>query len=200
MKNEQHDSEWYLQDPRIRKWMVQCVACKRWGYRPDAPPKFHGRAQLERHIGEMKLDERGICDQCSVVETKNRAIEIHDSTLDAISVRDGAAVVHFPCVYIHESTGTPGVDAGSGWVQEALLRINGAAVTRSFSKLPADLLDGYIKLGDEIHKNEIPIPLSHKGIVELHLESWNDEVVLITGSSAELELIGEPKYVENFRP
>src|SRR6202171_2204907 len=54
MKNEEHDSEWYLQDRRTRKWMVQCAACNRWGYRHDAPPKFHGRAQLEKHIGEMK--------------------------------------------------------------------------------------------------------------------------------------------------
>jgi hypothetical protein len=131
---------------------------------------------------------------------KNRAIEIHDSTLGAISLRDGEAVLHFPCVYIHESMGTPGVDAGSGWVQEALLRISGAAVSKSFSKFPADLLDGHIMLGDEVLSNEIPIPLSHKGIVELRLESWNDEVVLITGSRAELELIGDPKYVEEFRP
>jgi hypothetical protein len=139
MKSEQHDSEWYLQDPRIRKWMVQCVACKRWGYRPDAPPKFHGRAQLERHIGELKLDERGICYQCSIDGIKNRAIEIHDSTLDAISARDGTVVLHFPCVYIHESIRTPGVDEGSGWVQEAILRISNAAVIKSFSTLPADL-------------------------------------------------------------
>ncbi len=200
MKNQEHDSEWYLRDPRIRKWMVQCVACKRCGYRSDAPPKFHGRVQLERHIGEMKLDERGICDRCSVDGIKNRAIEMHDSTLDAISVRDGAAVLHFPCVYIHESMGTPGVDAGSSWVQHAQLRIFDPAVTRSFSKLPADLLDGYIKLGDEVLRNKIPIPLSYKGTVELRLESWNDEVVLIAGNSAELELIGEPKYVEEFRP
>jgi hypothetical protein len=131
---------------------------------------------------------------------KNRAIEIHDSALDAISVRDGEAMLHFPCVYIHESTGTPGVDAGSGWVQEALLRISDAAVTRSFSKFPADLLDGHIMLGDAVLKNVIPIPLSHKGIVELRLESWNNEAVLITGSCAELELIGDPKYVEEFRP
>ena len=53
MKNEDKDAEWYLQEPRIRKWMVQCIACNRWGYRHDAPPKFHGRAQLEKHIGEM---------------------------------------------------------------------------------------------------------------------------------------------------
>ena len=130
----------------------------------------------------------------------NRAIEIHDSTLDAVSVHDGEAVLHFPRVYIHESTGTPGVDTGSGWVQEALLRISDATVTRSFSKFPADLLDGHITLGDTILRNVLPIPLSHNGIVELRLESWNDEAVLITGSSAELELIGEPRYVEEFRP
>ena len=131
---------------------------------------------------------------------KNRAIEIHDSTLDAVSVHDGQAVLRFSSVYIHESAGTPGVDAGSGWVQEALLRIGDADFKRSFSKVPADLLDGYIMLGAAILNNEIPIPLNHKGIVELRLESWNDEVVLITGSGADLELIGEPKYVEEFRP
>jgi hypothetical protein len=130
----------------------------------------------------------------------NRKIEIHDSELDAISIRGGDAVLHFPKVYIHESTGTPGVDEGNGWVQEALLRISNAAVKGSFSKSPADLLDGYIMLGESVLKNEIPIPLSHKGIVELRLESWNDEVVLISGDSAQLELVGEPKYIEEFRP
>jgi hypothetical protein len=55
-------------------------------------------------------------------------------------------------------------------------------------------------LGESVLKNEIPIALSHKGIVELRLESWNDEVVLISGASAELELVAEPKYIEEFRP
>jgi len=63
MKNEPYDSEWHLQDPRTRKWMVQCAACKRWGYRHDAPPKFFGQDHLERHFDKMKLDERGVCDQ-----------------------------------------------------------------------------------------------------------------------------------------
>jgi len=131
---------------------------------------------------------------------KNRAIEIHDSTLDAVSVRDRQAVLRFSSVYIHESDGKPGVDLGSGWVQEALLRISDAVVKRSFSKFPAELLSGYIKLGSAILSNEIPIPLSHNGSVELRLESWNDEFVLINGSSADLKLIGEPKYIEEFRP
>src|ERR1700686_1380079 len=44
--------------------MVQCAVCKRWGCRHDAPPKSLGRADLERHFEPMKLDERGVRDQC----------------------------------------------------------------------------------------------------------------------------------------
>jgi hypothetical protein len=131
---------------------------------------------------------------------KNRSIEIHDSKLDAISIRGGEAVLHFSEVYIHESTGRPGIDAGTGWVQEAVLSISDPDIKRSLSKFPADLLDGHIMLGESVLENEIPIPLSHKGAVELRLESWNDEVVLISGGSAQLELVGEPKYIEEFRP
>ena len=54
-------------------------------------------------------------------------------------------------------------------------------------------------LGDKVLDNQIPIPLSHKRNVELRLASRNDEVVLITGRSTEVELIGQPKYVEEFR-
>jgi hypothetical protein len=65
MKNEAHDPKWHLQDPRTRKWMVQCAVCKTWGYRQDAPSKFFGRAHLERYFEAMKLDERGICERCA---------------------------------------------------------------------------------------------------------------------------------------
>ena len=102
---------------------------------------------------------------------KNRAIEIHDSTLDAIFVRDGEAVLHFPRVYIHESTGTPGVDAGSGWVQEALLRISDATVTRSFSKFPADLLDGHIML--RRHDSKKRAPYSSEPQRNCRASAWN---------------------------
>lgn len=129
----------------------------------------------------------------------DRAIEIHDSTLDSISVLNGCAVLYFSAVYIHQSAGRPGIHAGSGWVQEARLRIRDAVVTGSATRLPCDLLDGHIQLGGSLLSNEIPIPLSHVGEVEVRLES-RDEVFLITGGSAELELIGEPKYVEEFRP
>ena len=64
LKNQPHDPEWHLRDPRTRKWMVQCATCKRWGYRQGAPSKFFGRDHLIKHFEEMKLDDRGVCDQC----------------------------------------------------------------------------------------------------------------------------------------
>ena len=43
----------------------------------------------------------------------SRAIEIHDSILERISVSRGQAQLHFSCIYIHHLRGEPGRDAGS---------------------------------------------------------------------------------------
>lgn len=72
MKKEQHDPEWYLKDPRTRKWMVQCSGCLRWGYRADAPVEFFGRSQLEKYLELLKLDTRGLCDSCQAVPSPEK--------------------------------------------------------------------------------------------------------------------------------
>jgi hypothetical protein len=71
-----------------------------------------------------------------------------------------------------------------------------------FSQFPVDLSGGQIQLGQNILDNEIPVPLRHKGAFELRLQAmWQGQVVVsFTGSCAELELLGEPEYVEEFRP
>jgi len=130
----------------------------------------------------------------------NNAIEIHDSEVDAITNVDGSAVLYSSSVYIHKSLGKPGVDAGTGWVQKARLTIPDATIKRTFEHFPAELLGGYLRLGESTFGNLIPIPLHFNGDTELRLESWNDQVILISGRGAELELIDEPTYVEDFRP
>ena len=103
---------------------------------------------------------------------------------------------------VHQTDGDPGGDAGTVWVQKAILRINNAQLARAFSDFPVDLWDGVITFGESRLDNEIPIPLQHEGIVELRLEAWRPahEVITLIGKSAELELIGAPEYVEEFRP
>jgi hypothetical protein len=51
------------------------------------------------------------------VNMLSRAIEIHDSTLDGLSVERRVAVLRFAHAYIHQSEGTPGVAPGTGWSQ-----------------------------------------------------------------------------------
>jgi hypothetical protein len=132
----------------------------------------------------------------------NRAIEIHDSVLASVSFSQGEAQLHFSSVYVHESEGVPGRDPGSGWVQEAILRISDAKVEGAFSEFPVDLSDGQIQMENKFLDNEIPVPLRHRGAFELRLRAMRQEqgVVRFRGSGAELELLGEPEYVEEFRP
>jgi hypothetical protein len=129
----------------------------------------------------------------------NRIIEIHDSVNTSVSFSQGRADLTFSSAYIHQSEGIPGQDAGSGWIQRAILRIHDAEVKGAFSEFPADLSDGRILMGEQQFENEIPIPPLYKGAFELCLErKWQPGEVCFTGSGAELELLGQPEYVEEF--
>ena len=138
---------------------------------------------------------------------QNQAIEIHDSALDQIVLEDGVAVLHFPEVYIHSSDGRPAIDAGTGWTQEAVIRIGNAQIDGKFSQESREaygghahyLSDGALEINGSISDNLIPIPLDVQGDIQLKLECWGD-VVRVRGSSAKLELIGTAVYVEKFQP
>jgi hypothetical protein len=126
---------------------------------------------------------------------KNRAIEIHDSVLDALSLDNGDAVLHFSHLYIHESGGRVGIDPGSGWSQGGNLTISNAVVEGSFSEWPAHLHDGQIAVDGTVYENLIPISLNVVGKIELRLKSWSD-VISIIGKGAKLALVGEATYLE----
>ncbi len=132
----------------------------------------------------------------------NRAIEIHDSVLAAVSFSSGEVQLQFSALYIHESDGVPGIDAGRGWYQQAALRIQDAKVDGVFTEFPVELISGRTRIGRDILENEIPVPLRHKGAFELRLQAMRQETGLVTftGTGAELELLGEPEHVEEFRP
>jgi len=137
----------------------------------------------------------------------NQAIEIHDSTLDQITFESDIAVLHFPRVYIHSSAGRPAIDAGSGWTQEAVIRIGNAHIEGKFSQETREacggsshcLSDGSLRINGSVSDNLIPIPLDVQGEIKLTLVCCGD-VVHVQGDSARLELIGIAKYVEEFHP
>jgi hypothetical protein len=128
----------------------------------------------------------------------NRAIEIHDSKLQSIAISVGDVVLDFSSAYVHQSDGRPGIDTGTGWTQHAVLRVRGDVVSGSLTRLPCHLSSGHLVLNGEHSDNEIPIPLSCDGYVQIHLTSVFGETVQVRGSRVTLELLGAPEYVEEF--
>jgi hypothetical protein len=138
---------------------------------------------------------------------QKQAIEIHDSAFDQVELQDGTAVLHFKKVYIHSSDGRPAIDAGTGWVQEAVVRIGNARIDGAFSKESREAYGGYahylsggsLRIDSTVSENLIPIPLDLDGDIELKIACW-DDVVCVRGNSIRLELVGAAEYVEEFQP
>ena len=128
----------------------------------------------------------------------NSTIEIHDSRVTEISEHGGMVIVHFQPAYIHKSEGRPAFDSGTGWVQEVRLIFSEASVSGDFPDWPCDIMDGEIILGGERHRNLIPVPLEVFTPTELRLVCDDIHTVTVTGRGVRLELVGEPRYVEDF--
>ena len=123
----------------------------------------------------------------------NRAIEIHDSTLASLTIEVGHVILEFSAAYVLQTDGRPGVDAGTGWTQHAVIRIRGEVAGGALTKLPCGLAAGYLELDGKELDNLIPIPLHFSGDVELGFTSEFDETIKIRGNHIALGLLHEPE-------
>jgi hypothetical protein len=130
----------------------------------------------------------------------NTIIELHDSTVATIDGQLGETVVHFLPAYFHKSEGRPGYDQGTGWVQEVRLIFREASVNGDLPDLPCDVMDGALTIDGARHDNHIPVPLISEARAELRLIFDSVHAVTVKGRGVRLQLSGEPKYVEEFRP
>jgi hypothetical protein len=69
MTKFKNEADLYLrQYPDLLKWINQCAACQRRGYRPETPaeifPGVAGR-NLRKYFDELALSEDGLCEQCA---------------------------------------------------------------------------------------------------------------------------------------
>jgi hypothetical protein len=62
-RTELHTTEWYLNDPAVRKWIRQCAGCGQYGRDPNSPPV--PKARFERMFLPLELNEIGLCETCS---------------------------------------------------------------------------------------------------------------------------------------
>lgn len=71
----------------------------------------------------------------------NAAIELHDSVVESFVHSEGAIQIAL-CAYIHKSEGKPGVDAGSGFVQNVTIEFGTVQIDGDIGDLPADIYSG----------------------------------------------------------
>jgi rRNA maturation endonuclease Nob1 len=63
MRTETKTQEWFLRDPRTRKWIRQCLACGQYGRDPNSPQSIP-KVNFEKMFPVMELDEVGMCQDC----------------------------------------------------------------------------------------------------------------------------------------
>jgi hypothetical protein len=64
VRTETKTLDWFLNDPRTRKWIVHCSRCGTYGRKPESPGNIP-KKNFEAMFARMRLDpETGACEQC----------------------------------------------------------------------------------------------------------------------------------------
>jgi len=130
---------------------------------------------------------------------ENRAVELHDSTVGYVDTRNGRIEIGLMPAYVHSSAGEPGVDPGTGWLQNVAIVVEGGNVEGELPQMPCDLSGGTLAVAETVSDNTLTLPLDQSGSIELKLEvMWGGQIV-VRGTRILTILKGEPKYVEDFK-
>lgn len=130
-------------------------------------------------------------------ESLNSLIEIHDSVLTSVETQAKQVKLSIEA-YIHKSAGVPGVDPGTGWIQNVILTIEDGSFDGNIESLPCDLYDGALQIDGEFMENEIPIPLDRNAQIVLRLVAkWSGNSPVARGTHIHLELLGEAQNIED---
>ena len=131
----------------------------------------------------------------------NAAIELHDSTVDSVIQAGQVIRIALRPAYIHRSAGNPGIDPGSGYVQDFILEFDAAHIEAGFGALPADVFDGALLAGNQQFTNVISLPCDIAAPVSLTLFlSPDNRRACVSGLSVKAVPAGEAVYVEDFQP
>ena len=134
-------------------------------------------------------------------ESLGTSIELHDSVIGSIALAEGAAYVAFRPAYIHRSAGEPGVDAGSGFIQELMLEFPSARIDGDIGDLPAAIFSGEFHVESRMFPNTISLPCKIEGAVSLVLFlSPDNRKIAISGCGVKARVDGEAVYIDEFLP
>ncbi|MEZ5384584.1 MAG: hypothetical protein R3F13_03620 [Prosthecobacter sp.] len=128
----------------------------------------------------------------------NTEIQLHDCEISGVNRSDGSTEVVFSTVYIHESVGVPGYDAGRIWTQGAKIVIGDSMPLSIVIESPIWVYDGSLRIGATSHEGFIPASGHHDQDAELVIVlstangSADGGTLRVNGRGVKIELCGEP--------
>jgi hypothetical protein len=128
----------------------------------------------------------------------NRAIEFHDSTLAGFEKRGEDIVLSFSPAYVHETGGSPGVDAGIGHLQDVEIWILGGSITTTLPEMPVELFDGILVPRGDGLDGLMSLPSERLDPVRLDLTTCTEQLLSFEGSGAKIMATGPSTYLDDF--
>lgn len=128
---------------------------------------------------------------------ENAAIEFHDSHITSWRF-SGKNLVMSLRAYVHRSPGRPGIDPGTGWLQDANALIRDATLSRTLPDEPFELSEGSVEFDGQQLVNVVSLPFAISSSVRIRLETCEHGVFEIRGRGLRIEVNGEPTFVEAF--
>ncbi len=126
----------------------------------------------------------------------NRAIELHDSDVTAVSWV--GRELHLAIdAYVHASNGAPAIDAGSGWIWPGVLVVDAAEVLEG-APGAFTILDGTVTIDRRASEGLVRLPFDVTGRVRLDLHGADARLV-VEGTAARFVAAREPRWVELFQ-
>jgi hypothetical protein len=123
-------------------------------------------------------------------------VELHDS--EVLGWRtDGSDLRVTVDAYLHVSTGTPGVDRGTGWSQRFDLCLRHASIEQIPSESPLWITEGRVEVEDRV-LTLLPVPFeAPTGRIRVVLRGAGGALIA-TADGAVLTPLAEPRFVEAF--
>ena len=128
------------------------------------------------------------------------ALELHDSSLGALSVSGEDTILQLEQAYVHRWEREGGRWSGKGWIKPVRIRVMAASPPSRIPTLPAEISEGTLTVGGAVHSNLIPLPFEANGETRLRLLLVDSQSIDIQGTGVTIDVIGRGQPVEDLPP
>lgn len=124
------------------------------------------------------------------------AMEIHEAILESRCVSKNGDVVLVLSAYVHQSTGEPGVEAGSVTRERLEIRVASGKIDGELPHLPVRIEEGQGECEGESYVNLLRVPVPKSEPFELELLALTGEEFRVTGPSASVRFLSRPAFID----